>query len=187
LKQESKPYFLKKRSKKLFQQGPSPLSTSTVPVERSKSPYNKSFLLLFFKKEGLAFLLAVALRRAGFSSRDSTIVSALGALTSLTQVLPSSTSRQEVAMTAKTSISLTDEQEAYARSLVESGQYPSLSAVLQRGLDMLRRESEMRDAELEALRSLIDQRRLGAFVDIDVGEAETRAMLTRKRNARATL
>ncbi len=90
-------------------------------------------------------------------------------------------------MTAKTSISLTDEQEAYARSLVESGQYPSLSAVLQRGLDMLRRESEMRDAELEALRSLIDQRRLGAFVDIDVGEAETRAMLTRKRNARATL
>lgn len=90
-------------------------------------------------------------------------------------------------MTAKTSISLTDDQEAYARSLVENGQYPSLSAVLQRGLDMLRRESEMRDAELEALRSLIDQRRAGAFVDIDVGEAETRAMLTRKRNVRATL
>ena len=90
-------------------------------------------------------------------------------------------------MTAKASISLTDDQEAYARSLVENGQYPSLSAVLQRGLDMLRRESEMRDAELEALRSLIDQRRAGAFVDIDVGEAETRAMLTRKRNVRATL
>jgi antitoxin ParD1/3/4 len=90
-------------------------------------------------------------------------------------------------MTAKASISLTDEQEAYARSLVESGQYPSLSAVLQRGLDMLRRESEMREAELEALRLLIDQRRAGAFVDIEVGEAETRAMLTRKRNARATL
>ncbi len=30
-------------------------------------------------------------------------------------------------MTAKTSISLTDDQQAYARSLVESGQYPSLS------------------------------------------------------------
>ncbi len=90
-------------------------------------------------------------------------------------------------MTVKTSISLTDDQEAYARSLVESGQYPSLSAVLQRGLDMLRRESEMRDAELEALRSLIDQRRAGPFVDIDVGEADTRAMLTRKRTARATL
>jgi antitoxin ParD1/3/4 len=95
--------------------------------------------------------------------------------------------RYEVAMTAKTSISLTDDQEAYARSLVESGQYPSLSAVLQRGLDMLRRESEMREAELKALRSLIDRRRAGAFVDIDVGEAETRAMLTRKRKTRANL
>ena len=90
-------------------------------------------------------------------------------------------------MTAKTSISLTDDQDAYARALVESGQYPSLSAVLQRGLDMLRRESEMRDAELEALRLLIDQRRAGAFVDLDVGEAETRAMLTRKRKTRANL
>ena len=90
-------------------------------------------------------------------------------------------------MTAKTSISLTDGQEAYARALVESGQYPSLSAVLQRGLEMLRHEREMRNAELQALRSLIDQRRTGAFVDLDAGEAETRAMMERKRKARATL
>jgi antitoxin ParD1/3/4 len=90
-------------------------------------------------------------------------------------------------MTAKTSISLTDEQEAYARSLVESGQYSSLSAVLQGGLEMLRRDREMRDAELQALRSLIDRRRSGAFVDIDVGEAETRAMIGRKRHKSATL
>ena len=90
-------------------------------------------------------------------------------------------------MTAKTSISLTDDQEAYARALVESGQYPSLSAVLQRGLEMLRRDNEMRDAELQALRSLIDQRRAGAFVDLDEGEAEARAMRERKRKARATL
>jgi antitoxin ParD1/3/4 len=84
-------------------------------------------------------------------------------------------------MTAKTSISLTDDQDSYARSLVESGQYPSLSAVLQRGLEMLRRDSEWRDAELQALRLLIDQRRAGAFVDLTAGEAETRAMLARKR------
>jgi antitoxin ParD1/3/4 len=90
-------------------------------------------------------------------------------------------------MTAKTSISLTDDQEAYARALVENGRYPSLSAVLQRGLEMLRRDSEMRDAELQALRSLIDQRRAGVFVDLDEGDAETRAMLERKRKARATL
>ncbi len=90
-------------------------------------------------------------------------------------------------MTVKTSISLTDEQEVFARSLVDSGQYASLSAVLQRGLDMLRHDSELRAAELAALQRLIDQRRDGAFIDLDAGEAETRSMLTRKRTARATL
>ncbi len=90
-------------------------------------------------------------------------------------------------MTAKTSISLTDDQEAYARALVERGQYPSLSAVFQRGLDMLRRETERQDAELDGLRLLIDQRRAGAFVDLSEGEAEINAMLARKRTARAAI
>jgi antitoxin ParD1/3/4 len=90
-------------------------------------------------------------------------------------------------MTVKTSISLTDDQEAYARSLVEAGQYPSLSAVLQRGLEMLRHANELRDAELEALRSLIDRRRAGDFVDLEQGEAATRAMLRRNRNRRAAV
>jgi antitoxin ParD1/3/4 len=106
---------------------------------------------------------------------------------SLRTVLPSSTVRLEALMTVKTSISLTDDQEAYARALVESGQYPSLSAVLQRGLEMLRHDNELRDVEIQGLRSLIDQRRAGAFVDLDEGEAETRAMLERKRKARAAL
>lgn len=90
-------------------------------------------------------------------------------------------------MTVKTSISLTDDQEAYARRLVEAGKYPSLSAVLQRGLDMLRRDNERQDAEVAALRSLIDQRRAGSFVDLEEGEAETRSMLERKRKARAAV
>lgn len=90
-------------------------------------------------------------------------------------------------MTVKTSISLTDEQEAFARALVATGRYPSLSAVLQRGLEMLRRETELQEAELQALRALLDQRRGGPFADLDSGEAETRAMLARKRQARAAL
>lgn len=90
-------------------------------------------------------------------------------------------------MTVKTSISLTDEQEAYARRLVEAGHYPSMSAVLQRGLDMLRRDNEKQDAEITALRTLIDRRRAGSFVDLDEGEAETRAMRERKRKARDSL
>ncbi len=87
-------------------------------------------------------------------------------------------------MTVKTSISLTDEQEAYARRLVENGQYPSLSAVLQRGLDMLRRDTERHEAELGALRTLIDRRREGPFVTLEQGEADTLAMLERKRKER---
>ena len=90
-------------------------------------------------------------------------------------------------MTVKTSISLTDDQEAYARSLVEAGKYPSLSAVLQRGLEMLRRDNERHDAEVAALRGLIDRRCAGCFGDLDEGEAETRSMLERKRKARAAL
>jgi len=84
-------------------------------------------------------------------------------------------------MAVKTSISLTDDQEAYVRGLVSSGEYPSLSAVLQRGLDMLRRDNEMRDGELRALRSLIDRRRAGPFVDLDEGEAATRALRALRR------
>jgi len=87
-------------------------------------------------------------------------------------------------MTVKTSISLTDDQEAYARRLVESGQYPSLSAVPQRGLDMLRRDNERHDAELDALRTLIDRRREGPFTDLETLKTQTLAMLERKRRER---
>jgi antitoxin ParD1/3/4 len=90
-------------------------------------------------------------------------------------------------MTIKTSVSLTDEQDAYARRLVEAGHYPSLSAVLQRGLEMVRRENETHEAEIQALRALLDQRRAGDFVDLEAGEAETQAMLDRKRTTRAAL
>jgi antitoxin ParD1/3/4 len=93
----------------------------------------------------------------------------------------------EAAMTVKTSISLTDEQEAYARGLVASGQYPSLSAVLQRGLEMLRRDEEAREAELVLMRRLIDQRRAGTFVSLEEGEAEIRAMLDEMKRERGAL
>jgi hypothetical protein len=39
----------------------------------------------------------------------------------------------------------------------------------------------------QAVDQRADQRRAEAFVDLDAGEAETRAMLQRKRTARATL
>jgi antitoxin ParD1/3/4 len=64
----------------------------------------------------------------------------------------------------KTSISLIGEQASFARSLVDRGRYPSLSAVLQHGLDMLRRDDEERGPNIQALQALIDRRRPGPFV-----------------------
>lgn len=43
-------------------------------------------------------------------------------------------------MTVKTSVSLTDTQDAFARELVERNRYPGLSAALQHGLGLLRLE-----------------------------------------------
>ena len=85
-------------------------------------------------------------------------------------------------MTVKTSISLTDSQEAYARELVDRGRYPSLSAVLQHGLELLRAETEMGDAELAALRELLSRRRRGQFVSVDKGRARTKAMVAAKKS-----
>ncbi|MEL6366234.1 MAG: type II toxin-antitoxin system ParD family antitoxin [Pseudomonadota bacterium] len=68
-------------------------------------------------------------------------------------------------MTVKSSISLTDEQDTFARTLVADGRYPSLSAVLQQGLELLRRRTETDDLERDALRALLEARRAGAFVD----------------------
>ncbi|MFD2204947.1 ribbon-helix-helix domain-containing protein [Kiloniella antarctica] len=55
-------------------------------------------------------------------------------------------------MTVKSSISLTDQQAAFARSLVEKGRHSSLSAVVQQGLDLLQQKTEAEETDLEALR-----------------------------------
>ena len=62
-------------------------------------------------------------------------------------------------MTAETSISSTDEQKPDALN----------------GLS---------DADIDALRTLIDQRRKGPFVDFEQGKADILEMLAHKRKAR---
>ena len=86
-------------------------------------------------------------------------------------------------MTAKASISLTDSQEAYARELVARGKYPSLSAVLQHGLEMLRAETEAQEAELAALRALLEERSKGPFISMEESDAEIERMIASKRAA----
>ena len=86
-------------------------------------------------------------------------------------------------MTVKSSISLSDEQHAFARALVEVGRYSSVSAVLQQGVDLLRQRMEAEEAETVALRALLSRRREGAFVDAEGMDARLAAMIADKRRA----
>ena len=87
-------------------------------------------------------------------------------------------------MTVKSSISLTDEQHAFARALVEAGRYSSLSAVLQQGVDLLRQRMDAEELETAALRELLSRRRrAGVFVDAEQMDARLAGMAADKRRA----
>ena len=90
---------------------------------------------------------------------------------------------RETLLTVKSSISLTDEQHAFARALVEAGRYASLSAVLQQGVDLLRQRMDAEELETAALRELLSRRRRGAFVDAERMDARLVGMVADKRRA----
>ncbi len=83
-------------------------------------------------------------------------------------------------MSVKASISLTEAQDAYARQLVREGRFSSVSAVIQQGLELLRKESETE----AALRRLLAQRQASPMVDLEAGQARTQEMIARKRRQR---
>ena len=83
-------------------------------------------------------------------------------------------------MSVKASISLTEAQDAYARQLVREGQFSSVSAVIQQGLELLRKESETE----AALRRLLAQRQSSPKVDLKAGQARTQEMIACKRRQR---
>lgn len=85
-------------------------------------------------------------------------------------------------MSVKASVSITEQQDTYVRRLVEEGQYSSLSAVVQRGLELVREEAEFKKAELAALKALVEGRMEGEFVGHAEGCAQTQEMLARKRD-----
>lgn len=84
-------------------------------------------------------------------------------------------------MSGELSISLTDQQDAFARSLVESGRYSSLSSVLQQGLDLLRQKVEAETVETEALRELLQRRLNGSMISKTEMESRIDTMIERKR------
>lgn len=67
-------------------------------------------------------------------------------------------------MSVKTSVSISSQQDAFARRLVEDGRFSSVSAVIQHGLELLRDQTEAKEAELAALRALIVERQAGEFL-----------------------
>lgn len=84
-------------------------------------------------------------------------------------------------MSVKASISLTEAQEAFARTLVAEGRFSSLSAVMQQGLELLRQQAEAAEADTQALRQLIEERRQGGFAPVSESRSRTAAMLARKK------
>jgi antitoxin ParD1/3/4 len=87
-------------------------------------------------------------------------------------------------MTVKSSISLTDEQFAFARELVSAGRFPSVSAVVAQGIELLRARAEAEATEIQALKLLLEERRCGAFVSSDeMGERITAMVERKSRNA----
>lgn len=86
-------------------------------------------------------------------------------------------------MTVKSSISLTDPQDRFARALVESGQYSSLSSVLQQGLELLRQKNEAEELELVALRQLVDRRMSGPMISSVEMDTRIERMIARKQQS----
>lgn len=86
-------------------------------------------------------------------------------------------------MSVKASVSITDRQSVFARRLVSDGHYSSLSAVVQRGLELVRSETEREEAELAALRAFFEDRAQGPCLSGEEGRRQTERMIDRKRRA----
>lgn len=88
-------------------------------------------------------------------------------------------------MTVKSSISLNDDQHAFAKTLVESGRFPSVSAVLQQGIELLRERMEDQALERAALAEILGKRRSGPFLSATRMESRLSRMIDKKRRAHA--
>lgn len=86
-------------------------------------------------------------------------------------------------MSVKASVSITEQQDDFARRAVANGHYSSLSAVVQRGLELVRSEAEREEVELDALRAFFENRAKGPFISAEEGRRRTEAMIEKKRSA----
>lgn len=87
-------------------------------------------------------------------------------------------------MSVKESVSISEQQDDFARRLVREGRFASISAVVQRGIELVRAEVELKDAETEALKALLRERAEGPFETLEEGRAATARMIAAKRAER---
>ena len=78
-------------------------------------------------------------------------------------------------------MSLTEEQHAFAKTLVEAGRYGSVSAVIQQGLDLLRRRFDVEDLERRALHEVMSRRRAGRFIGAEEMDERLSRIIAGKR------
>ena len=74
----------------------------------------------------------------------------------------------EELVAVRSSMSLTGEQLAFARALVDAGRSSSVSAVLRPGVALLGHRMDAEEPETAALRELPARRRNGAFVGVEI-------------------
>ena len=70
-------------------------------------------------------------------------------------------------MVVKSSVSLRQDQHAFAKALVDAGRFSSVSAVLKQGLDLLQQQDADIQADRAALQTLLQQRATGPFISAD--------------------
>ena len=70
-------------------------------------------------------------------------------------------------MVVKSSVSLREDQHAFAKALVDAGRFSSVSAVLKQGLDLLQQQDADTQADRAALQTLLQQRANGPFISAD--------------------
>ena len=84
-------------------------------------------------------------------------------------------------MTVKTSISISDQQAAYARQQVEEGRFSSISAVIQSALEAKRREDEEYAAWKRGFEAEMLRRMDGPFLNEEESQKQFDEMIRQER------
>lgn len=85
-------------------------------------------------------------------------------------------------MSVKSSVTLADEQHTFAK-IVSAGRDSSASAVVQPGINLFRRNSELDDLERRALHKALSRRQNGEFVSAQEMDDRLISMIADKRSA----